>query len=144
MASGTGSLDRAEVPSAVVPKVARRGERAVVIDDDGLAPDVKRGDVLCFVPVRDLLSLRRGDIVLIRLRGHLLARRFHARTGAHGARVGDSVGYEDQIPISDVLGRAVRCVRKGETRLVWGARDEGGKEPLSHRLRGWMNSLGLP
>lgn len=143
MASGTGSLDRAEAPPSVGSKVARRGERPVVIEDDGLAPDVKRGDELCFVPVRDLQALRRGDIVLIRLRDHLLARRFQARLGNHGVCVRDSVGYEDHIPLSDVLGRAVRCARKGEVRWVIGVRDESAKEPLSHRLRGWMNSLGL-
>lgn len=142
MSPASGSLNRADVPASA-PSIARKGERVIVVDDEGLAPEIRRGDLLCFVPERDLRSLKRGDIVLIHLRGHEFARRFMARVGTNEVRIGDSVGYEDVIPLSDLVGRATRCVREGQERRVWGARENGASEPLGHRLRGWMNSLKL-
>lgn len=90
----------------------RRGERVVEIDDDGLAPIIRRGDVVTVVPL-DGNPLKRGDILLFRKRDQVFARRYDGREGTH-VRLCDCVGYDDVVPVSEILGRVVRCTREGQ------------------------------
>lgn len=124
---------------AHLDKTLKDGRLKVVVNDDALGPDLCRGDVVTVASLTDSKLLARGEILFFRCRERTYARRFAGLDGTN-AVLRDSVGYEDVVPLSEIMGRAVRCERDGDVVTVRGIRDEAARSFLD-RLRAWLTPM---
>lgn len=97
----------------------------VVVEDDLLAPDVLRGDVLHVMGAKES-QLRRGDVLHCYHRDQTFTRRFVRMTDTQDAVmvvVRDALDRLETLPWGQIIGRAVRCERHGAKVRVRGVRD---------------------
>lgn len=121
------------------------GRLRLRMESPDMAPAVQPGDLLDFEEAR-LMSLRRGDIVLVAAQGACRLRRVHARVLASGGEVfavkADALAEDPrEHGFEDILARLVSLEREGEVLRPQG--DSTARARLRRRIRERMRDLWL-
>jgi phage repressor protein C with HTH and peptisase S24 domain len=101
-----------------IERVLRSG-RPVDLELRGhsMVPSFRDGDLLAIAP---LSTVRRGDVVLARIGGRLVAHRVISVEGARALLRGDASPRIDTVPVEQLLGRVVDVRRRhGSLRTAW-------------------------
>jgi hypothetical protein len=102
-----------------------------------MEPVIRDGDTLTVAPV-SLREVRRGDVLLYRAGGRLMAHRVKGHPVGTDALLrvrGDAPGWEEeQVSPRDVLGRVVAVERQGERVPLRGSLARGAAS-LARRIR---------
>lgn len=121
------------------------GRLRLRMESPDMSPAVRPGDLLTFEEAR-LVSLRRGDIVLVHSEGACRLRRVHSRALASGGEVFTLAA--DALPdpprehgFEDILAHLVSLEREGESLKPHG--DSTGKARLRRRVRERLRDLWL-
>jgi phage repressor protein C with HTH and peptisase S24 domain len=78
---------------------------------DSMTPSVRDGDLLTVAPLGDG-RIQRGDVVLARIGGRLVAHRVVLVDGANAQLRGDASPRVDAVPVDALLGRVVGVRRR--------------------------------